>query len=173
MSDKSLPSSEPNVLFLQDVLDEAFGAGATKVICPITDAFVRHHGALGSFIRVWCLDHRLRRQRSSNVFATCRVSPGCWTRRKPARPTISPADREGDVVVIAEANAVIGGAAREHDLSALRDARLRSHGGVSEARVPFILSEPLNPDYRQRAASAGLKSHQIFEFAINGTQAVS
>ena len=80
-----------------------------------------------------------------------------------------PADREGDVAVLAEQNVVIGGAAAEHDLSALSDARLRSHGGLSEARVPFILSAPLNASYRQKAAQ-GLKSHQIFDFAINGVR---
>lgn len=173
MSDKSLPNGEPNVLFLQDVLDEAFGAGATKVICPITDAFVRHHGALGGFVRVWCLDPQLA---PASVIECIRQLPGVarvLDKAEACQAYDLPADREGDVVVIAEANAVIGGAAREHDLSALRDARLRSHGGVSEARVPFIISQPLNHDYRQRAASGGLKSHQIFEFAINGTQAAS
>ncbi|MBN8285621.1 hypothetical protein, partial [Zoogloea sp.] len=81
-----------------------------------------------------------------------------------------PADREGDVAVIAEAGVVIGSRAAEHDLSALKDARLRSHGGVSEARVPFILSAPLNAAYRARAAAGGLKSHWIYDFAINGTR---
>jgi len=65
---------------------------------------------------------------------------------------------------------VIGAAAAEHDLSGLGDARLRSHGGQTEARVPFILSYPLNESYRQRAAAGGLKSHQIFDYAINGVE---
>ncbi len=173
MSDKSLPNGEPNVLFLQDVLDEAFGTGATKVICPITDAFVRHHGALGGFVRVWCLDPQLA---PASVVECVRHLSGVaqvLDKAEACQAYDLPADREGDVVVIAEANAVIGGTTREHDLSALRDARLRSHGGLSEARVPFIISQPLNHEYRQRAASGGLKSHQIFEFAINGTQALS
>lgn len=70
--------------------------------------------------------------------------------------------------MIAEVDVVIGAAASEHDLSSLGDARLRSHGAVSEARVPFILSHPLGEFYRQRAASEALKSHQIFDYAING-----
>ena len=71
----------------------------------------------------------------------------------------------------AGANVVIGAAAAEHDLSGLGDARLRSHGGVTEARVPFILSHPLNEKYRQRAAAGPIKSHHIFDYAINGVEA--
>jgi phosphonoacetate hydrolase len=45
---------------------------------------------------------------------------------------------------------------------------LRSHGAVAEARVPFILNRPLNSAYAKRAAESTLKSHYIFDFAING-----
>ena len=58
MNDKSTVDGRPNVVFLQDILDREFGAGDTRVICPITDAFVRHHGALGGFVRVWCVGGR-------------------------------------------------------------------------------------------------------------------
>src|SRR5260370_910446 len=52
MNDKALPDGHPHVVFLEDVLNAQFGAGAVRVICPITDPFVRHHGAPGSFVRV-------------------------------------------------------------------------------------------------------------------------
>ncbi|MFT3963133.1 phosphonoacetate hydrolase [Propionivibrio sp.] len=167
MSDKSRPDGEPNVVFLQDILDARFGAGATRVICPITDAFVRHHGALGGLVRVWCLDPGVA---PAAVIDCARGVPGvaeALDRAAACARFDLPPDREGDVVVLAEANAVIGAGAVEHDLSALRDARLRSHGGPTEARVPFILNAPPDPRYAARAA-AGLKSYQIFEFAING-----
>jgi phosphonoacetate hydrolase len=167
MSDKSRPNGEPNVVFLQDILDARFGAGATRVICPITDAFVRHHGALGGLVRVWCLDPGVA---PAAVIDCARGVPGvaeALDRAAACARFDLPPDREGDVVVLAEANAVIGAGAAEHDLSALRDARLRSHGGPTEARVPFILNAPPDPRYAARAA-AGLKSYQIFEFAING-----
>src|SRR5690242_11046300 len=54
MNDKSDAAGKPNVIWLQDILDRALGKGETRVICPITDAFVAHHGALGGFVRVWC-----------------------------------------------------------------------------------------------------------------------
>ncbi len=169
MSDKSRPDGEPNVVFLQDILDESFGAGTTRVICPITDAFVRHHGALGGFVRVWCLDEAVT---AEAVIDCVRKIPGvaeALDRAAVCARFNLPPDREGDVAVLAEADVVIGAAAAEHDLSALRDARLRSHGGLSEARVPFIINTPLNDDYAARAAR-GLKSYQIFDFAINGTR---
>ena len=81
-----------------------------------------------------------------------------------------PADREGDVAVIGDAGTVIGASAADHDLSNLSDARLRSHGAVAEAQVPFILNRPLNKTYADQANKGALKSYQIFDFAINGTE---
>jgi phosphonoacetate hydrolase len=169
MSDKSLPDGSPAVVFLQDLLDARFGAGRTRVICPITDAFVRHHGALGGFVRIWRTDASLP---VSQIVAFVRTVPGVAEAldREAACARFSlPPDREGDVAVVADPGVVIGGAAREHDLSALRGERLRSHGGTSEARVPFVISEPLNADYRALGAQR-LDSWRIFEFAINGTR---
>jgi phosphonoacetate hydrolase len=172
MNDKSKPDGTPNVIFLQDILDREFGRGDTRVICPITDAFVRHHGALGGFVRVWCLGGKAT---AEAVIALVEDLPGIarvLDREEVCRRFELPADREGDVAVIGEANVVIGASAAEHDLSTLGDARLRSHGALTEARVPFIINQPLNEDYLQRAAAGLLKSHQIFDFAINGTQAL-
>ncbi len=168
MNDKSRPDGSPNVIFLQDILDHAFGAGDTRVICPITDAFVRHHGALGGFVRVWCRGGKATPQAIVALLAGMPGLAEVLDKAAACRRFELPADREGDVVVIGEHNVVIGAGAADHDLSTLSDARLRSHGAVTEARVPFILNRPLNDAYRRRA-EAGLKSHQIFDFAINGT----
>ena len=80
-----------------------------------------------------------------------------------------PPDREGDVVVISEAGACIGSTEAAHDLEGLKGHRLRTHGGVSERKVPLIVSEPVNEEYRSRATRRTLKSHEIFDFTINGT----
>jgi phosphonoacetate hydrolase len=45
---------------------------------------------------------------------------------------------------------------------------LRTHGGIAESRVPFILNYPLNDAYAARAARGGLRNFHIFDFAING-----
>ncbi|MDS4022616.1 MAG: phosphonoacetate hydrolase [Candidatus Competibacter sp.] len=170
MNDKSTPDGKPNVIYLQDILDREFGAGDTRVICPITDAFVKHHGALGGFVRVWCLGGKATPAAIIDRIAGLPGIAAALDRETVCRLYDLPADREGDVAVIGEANVVIGAAAAEHDLSSLGDARLRSHGGVTEARVPFVLSHPLSEDYRRRATDAPLKSYQIFDYAINGVE---
>jgi hypothetical protein len=43
----------PDVIYLQDWFDARLGAGAARVILPITDPYVVHHGALGSFATVY------------------------------------------------------------------------------------------------------------------------
>lgn len=167
MNDKSTPEGKPNVIWLQDLLDARFGPGDTKVICPITDAFVAHHGALGGFVRVWCRGKATPRQ----VIEAIRGLPGLeqvLDKESACRAFDLPADREGDVVVVASANVCVGASEKDHDLSGLEGHRLRTHGGVSEARVPFIINRPLNGEYRLKGGAAVLKSWQLFDFALNG-----
>lgn len=171
MNDKSKPDGTPNVIWLQDILDREIGKGRTKVICPITDYFVAHHGALGGFVRVYCLDNKVRPE---DVIALAKALPGVETvlaKAAVAKAYDLPLDREGDVAVIGDANTCIGAARADHDLSGLEGHRLRTHGAVAESKVPFIINMPLNAEYKQRAKAVPLKSHQIFDFAINGTEA--
>lgn len=169
MNDKSNARGKPNVIYLQDILDRKFGPGDTKVICPITDAFVRHHGALGGFVRVWCLGGKATPQAIIDLVKDTPGIAAALDRETVCKRFELPPDREGDVAVIGDINTVIGASAVDHDLSKLADARLRSHGSTTEARVPFILSRPVSAEFEQRAAQ-GLKSHQIFEYAINGVK---
>jgi phosphonoacetate hydrolase len=168
MNDKSNEAGEPKVIWLQDVLDAKFGAGATTVICPITDAFVAHHGALGGFVRVWTRSKVTPRQIIDHIAAIDGIELAL-DKPTACRLFDMPPDREGDVAVVARQDVCIGGSARNHDLSGLAGHRLRTHGGVSEAKVPLILNRPLNDAYRMKAASESLKSYQVFDFAINGT----
>ena len=79
-------------------------------------------------------------------------------------------DREGDVVVIGDAGTAIGASKASHDLTALEGHRLRSHGSIAERRVPFIISVPLSGQYAARAKAGPLRSYEIFDYAINGTE---
>jgi phosphonoacetate hydrolase len=167
MSDKSDANGEPRVIWLQDILDQRFGKGDTRVVCPITDAFVAHHGALGGFVRVWCQGQATPQQVIAAVHGLKGVE-SVLDKETACRVHDLPADREADVVVISEADTCIGASRADHDLSGLAGKRLRTHGGVSEAKVPFILSAPLNDEYRLRAGCNPLKSYQIFDFALNG-----
>jgi phosphonoacetate hydrolase len=169
MNDKAKPDGEPNVIFLEEELDRLFGAGAARVICPITDPFVRHHGALGSFVRVY-----LRKSKDQKpLMAASAALPGVAAvidGPEAARRFEMPPDREGDFVVLADAHTVIGSRRAEHDLSGLAGHRLRSHGGLDEQRVPFILSRPLNRNYRLIAKNRRLRNFDIFDFALNGVE---
>jgi phosphonoacetate hydrolase len=167
MNDKALPDGRPHVIFLEDVLNAHFGAGAVRVICPITDPFVRHHGALGSFVRVY----RRRTVPLATLAHAVRALPGIdavLTRDEAAALWELPRDREADLVVTGDRNTVLGASEAEHDLSALAGHRLRSHGGAFEQTVPFLLSQPLAPDYAEIAASRRLRNFDIFDFALNG-----
>lgn len=79
-----------------------------------------------------------------------------------------PFDVEGDSVVISTGTHCIGMGRADHDLGDLHGARLRTHGGIAEREVPFILSRPLNRRYQEPAASDQLMNYRIFEFALNG-----
>ena len=168
MSDKSNAAGEPNVIWLQDLLDERLGAGATTVICPITDAFVAHHGALGGLVRVWSRG-AVSAPRIIQALAGVDGIDLALDKETACRMFELPPDREADVVVVAREDTCIGSSAANHDLAGLKGNRLRTHGGVSETRVPFILNRPLNAAYKARAASQPLKSYQLFDYAINGT----
>jgi phosphonoacetate hydrolase len=167
MNDKALPGGEPNVIFLEDVLNQRFGAGAIRVICPITDPFVRHHGALGSFVRGY-----IRRGADvSTVVSASAALPGVAVAldgSEAARRFEMPLDREADFVVLGDSNTALGATRAEHDLAGLAGHRLRSHGGLGERRVPFILSQRLTHDYREIAAAGRLRNFDIFDFALNG-----
>ena len=157
---------KPRVIFLQDILDMQYGSGTTRVICPITDPYVVHHGALGSFVRVYCQSPEPERLQAlihdlDGIAAVYRREEAC------ARFDL-PADREGDLVVIGDRETAIGTTQAEHDLSDLGDSPLRSHGGTAEQTVPFILSERLSDAYTDRASSQPLRNFDLLDYALNG-----
>jgi phosphonoacetate hydrolase len=164
MSDMAHANGAPNIVYLGDLLNTAFGEGATRVICPITDPFVRHHGALGGFVRV-----HLQRQdiAIADVVDFIRQISGvslAATREEACLRFAMPEDREGDIAVIAKKGVAIGACVRDHDLSHLSGTRLRSHGGIEEQVVPFILSHPLKGP---RSLASTLRNYDVFAFLLN------
>jgi phosphonoacetate hydrolase len=173
MNDKALPDGRPHVLYLEDILNAQFGSGAVRVICPITDPFVRHHGALGSFVRVYRNKTAVPGSdpEIAAILQAIRALPGIdqvLTREAACAAFELPYDREADLVVTGDRNTVIGATAAEHDVSGLAGHRLRSHGGSFEQRVPFLLSRPLTDDYRARTESRAWRNFDIFDAALNG-----
>lgn len=148
MNAKHGPDGTPRVLYLETVLRERFGDGA-RVVLPITDPYVVHHGALGACASVYLAEPR----QAAAVAGFLGTLPGitdALPRADAARRLELPADRIGDVVALSDADTVLGRRLEDHDLSVL-EGPLRSHGGRDEATVPFLLSRPLQgewPDLR-------------------------
>ena len=169
MNDKADDQGEANVIWLQDILDQAIGENQCKVICPIADAFVGHHGSLGGFVRVYCDSGALH----DPIIEVVNDIPGIekvWTAHEVSKKLDQPLDREGDVAVLGDLRTVIGGKKVDHDLSALKGVRLRTHGSLHEAKVPFVVSEPISSEYYERAFASTLGSEDIFDYVINGIE---
>ena len=161
MNAKTDAAGAPSVVYLQDVLDGWLGAATARVILPITDPYVVHHGALGSF---------------ATVYLPAAVDAGAIKGRLAALPGVElvleraaacarfelPPDRMGDLVVISARHVVLGTAVARHDLSGL-DAPLRSHGGLSEQRVPLLVNRPLDGP----TPSGRLRNFDVFDIALN------
>ena len=137
MNAKTDAAGVPQVVYLQDQLDRWLGAGQTRVILPITDPYVVHHGSLGSFATVYLPD-------GADVAGVARRL----------------AALRGSEAVLERAEACT--AAARHDLSGL-DAPLRSHGGLSEQRVPLLLNRPTP----RLAVSRRLRNFDAFDLALN------
>jgi phosphonoacetate hydrolase len=164
MNDKHGADGTPNVIYLQDVLDGWYGAGIARVILPITDPYVVHHGALGSFATVYAPDEA----RVPAWIERIKQVPGMelvLSRKDAAQRFELPPDRIGDIVVVSEQRTVIGTAASRHDLSAL-EVPLRSHGGVSEQRVPLICNRPVTGI----ASTRRLRNFDALDLALNHAQ---
>lgn len=166
MNAKIKPDGSPNVLFVEDMLETTFGANGFRVICPITDPYVKHHGALGSYIVV----HLEDKSKIDEVKNWLAIQPGItevYDKATAVRLLEQPEDRTGDLVVLSARDVVVGRRPKYHDLSAL-DGTLRSHGGRYEEMVPMLISHPLNETYKLKAAGDP-RNFDIFDFTINGT----
>jgi len=163
MNAKHNDKGEPNVIYLQDLLDDMLGHNKARVILPITDPYVVHHGALGSYATVYLDDsveiNAVMQQLSalSGMEAVLSNKDGCEKFQLAN-------DRMGDIILVSTIHTVIGTSADRHDLSGL-DVPLRSHGGISEQTVPLIFNRPVNGiDNRVR-----LRNFDVFDIALNHT----
>ncbi|HEX9570028.1 MAG TPA: phosphonoacetate hydrolase [Rhodospirillales bacterium] len=161
MNAKHDNTGAPDVIYLQTVLDDWLGAGAARVILPITDPYVVHHGALGSFATVYLRNSAARDKliaRLKNldgILAVYSGSDGC-------REFELPEDRMGDVIVVSGKHKTLGTSADRHDLTQLKEP-LRSHGGTTEQRVPLIITRPL----KGLAKGRRFRNFDAFDLALN------
>jgi phosphonoacetate hydrolase len=161
MNDKVGADGRPNAIYLQDLLDEWLGRGTARVILPITDPYVVHHGALGSFATVYLPAGADLQGTIARLAGIAGVQVALSNAEACARFELPP-DRLGDVIVISEKNVVLGTGRARHDLSGL-DAPLRSHGGISEQAVPLLFN-------RRTAGIPGkqrLRNFDVMDVALN------
>ncbi|WP_405913893.1 phosphonoacetate hydrolase [Streptomyces sp. NBC_00963] len=143
MNAKSDAGGDARVVFLQDVLDARLGEGTARVVLPITDPYTVHHGALGSYATV----HLPAATDVAPLVAALTTLDGVdtvLTRAQACERFELPPDRIGDIVVIAERNTALGTTPARHDISGFEEP-LRSHGGLTEQRVPFLVNAPTGP----------------------------
>ena len=160
MNDKHLSNGQPDVLYLQDTFDTWLGKDKARVILPITDPYVAHHGALGSFATVYLPPET----KAEDIVKRLSVVAGievALTREQACQRFELPPDRIGDVVAVSTIHKVLGTSRARHDLSGLTEP-LRSHGGLTEQTVPMIANRKVMlPDDRK------LRNFDIFDVALN------
>ncbi|OZM79435.1 alkaline phosphatase family protein [Pseudonocardia sp. MH-G8] len=163
MNAKHAPDGTPTVHYLTDVLQDA-GVEVHDVVLPITDPYVRHHGALGSF--AWLYLPESARARARAVLAALPGVEEVWDRGDAATIYEHPVDRIGDLAVTAAAHVALGARERDHDLSGLH-AALRSHGGRHEQPVPLITSRPVSGPLAARYRAGVLRSRDLHDLVLN------
>ncbi len=141
MKPKHNADGSPSVVYVQDLMDEWLGEAAARVILPITDPYVVHHGALGSFATAYLPE----RADQADIMAKLNATDGIThvlTKAEAIERFELPGDRIGDIVMVSGENITIGTSAHRHDLAALKEP-LRSHGGLTEQEVPFIVNRKI------------------------------
>lgn len=166
MNAKAGMDGKPDVIYLQDWFDALLGEKQARVILPITDPYVVHHGALGSYATVY-LPANVSADSIIEKLAKHNGIECVLTRAQAAEKFELPSDRIGDLVIVSERSTVLGTSASRHDLTAL-EVPLRSHGGISEQRVPLIVNRKLKTeglDLNKR-----FRNFDAFDLALNFAQ---
>ena len=161
MNAKHDAAGQPDVIYLQDLLDNWLGTASARVILPITDPYVVHHGALGSFAVIYLPAGTAAGAMARRISALPGIAEALTKDEAAARFELPP-DRLGDLVIVSTRHKVLGTSAARHDLSALKEP-LRSHGGVSEQRVPLLSNRAFagTPDARR------WRNFDAFDLALN------
>ncbi|MCP4495131.1 MAG: phosphonoacetate hydrolase [Gammaproteobacteria bacterium] len=163
MNAKHDEDGDPRVIYLQDEMDQLLAPGTARVILPITDPYVVHHGALGSFATVYLPDGVDIDSIKSSLLSISGME-AVYDNMQGCDHFELAYDRMGDLILVSGKKMVIGTTAEHHDLSGL-EVPLRSHGGISEQQVPLIVSQPVSGlDSAHR-----LRNFDIFNVALNHT----
>jgi phosphonoacetate hydrolase len=161
MSAKTTLDGTPNVRYLGDALAAA-GLPEARVVLPITDPYIAHHGALGSIAFVYVKPDALGAARAA--LAGLSGVEAVLDRAAAASAFELPEDRIGDLIVCADAPTALGKSEADHDLSEI-GATLRSHGGLQEQEVPLVICDRLR---KEVLPEHGLRNADLFALLLNG-----
>ena len=162
MKAKSNADGTPNVIYLQDLLNKNFPKESCNVICTITDPYVIHHGALGSFVTIY-IENKEKINEIKEYIQKIEGIDVALTKEEAVRKLNQPKDRIGDLVVTCKASFALGKGEKDHDLSQLKEP-LRSHGGLDETSIPIFISDKLDESYKKKNK---LHNYDILDLALN------
>ena len=162
MQPKSKSDGTPNAIYLQDILDAKLGKNESKVILPITDPYVVHHGALGSFATIYLSDKSMINHAISEIkkFDDIEI---VLTNDVACEKYHLPQDRMGDIICMSSKYMTIGSSETAHDFTNLKEP-LRSHGGLHEREVPFISNKKIT----SLESTDKLNNYDAFYYALEG-----
>ncbi|MBJ6368930.1 phosphonoacetate hydrolase [Snuella sedimenti] len=164
MEAKTNADGSPKVQFIEKLLNEQ--GIKTRVILPITDPYVVHHGALGGYGTLY-LDDKSQLEAAKTYLLSLDGIEKVLTNVEAVEAFELPSDRIGDLVVLSDAATTIGRTPEWHDLDKVKEG-LRSHGSEHCQVVPMIFNKKLNDTYAEKLASGTCRNFDLFHFLSNG-----
>ncbi len=164
MQAKTNTDGTPKVQFIEQLL--GVQKIKTRVILPITDPYVVHHGALGGYGTVY-LDDSSQLEAAKTYLLGLDGIEKVLTNAEAVAQFELPGDRIGDLVVLSDASTTIGRTPDWHDLDKVKEG-LRSHGGEHSQDVPMIFNRKLDAEHAARLATGTCRNFDLFHFLSNG-----
>jgi len=164
MQGKTNPDGSPKVLFIETILQE-LGQISSRVILPITDPYVVHHGALGGYGTVYLEQKNIKK--AKEILSTFEGIELVLTNEEAAARFNLPVDKIGELVLLSDKHTAIGRSREWHDLDKVK-VGLRSHGSLHTSIIPMIFNRKLKADYQQKLDSGNARNFDLFDFLFNG-----
>lgn len=166
MQGKTNPDGSPKVLFIETILQQ-IGNISSRVILPITDPYVVHHGALGGYGTVYLEQKDIKK--AKEILSGLEGIELVLTNEEAAARFNLPSDKIGELVLLSDAQTTIGRSSEWHDLDKVKEG-LRSHGSLHTSIVPLIFNRKLNDEYRRKLESGNSRNFDLFDFLFNGVE---
>jgi len=164
MQAKTNSDGTPKVQFIEQLLDAQ--NIKTRVILPITDPYVVHHGALGGYGTLY-LDDKSQLETAKAYLLSLDGIEKVLTNSEAAEEFELPGDRIGDLIVLSDSSTTIGRTPDWHDLDKVKEG-LRSHGGEHCQVVPMIFNKKLDAAHEEKLATGESRNFDLFDFLSNG-----